>query len=87
MGHVAAFAKISSCLREAVEAQTVEESRPLIIEAIRRIEGLSKTVAGEAVKYGRKGGAKTAQRGAEYFRQIAAMRRTKAGGRPKKQPK
>lgn len=33
---------------------------------------------------GRRGGAKTAERGSEYFRQIAAKRKTKSGGRPKR---
>jgi hypothetical protein len=36
-------------------------------------------------KIGKKGGTKTAERGPDYFRQIAAMRKTRAGGRPKKQ--
>jgi hypothetical protein len=31
------------------------------------------------------GGKKTAERGPDYFRKIAAMRKTHAGGRPKKQ--
>ena len=38
----------------------------------------------EAVALGAIGGKKTAERGPEYFKQIAAMRKTKAGGRPKK---
>ena len=33
---------------------------------------------------GRRGGMQTAKRGAEYFRQIAAMRKTNGGGRPRK---
>jgi hypothetical protein len=33
---------------------------------------------------GKKGGLKTAQRGPEYFAKIAAMRKTRAGGRPRK---
>jgi len=37
-----------------------------------------------AATLGKLGGAKTAKRGAEYFRQIAAMRKTRAGGRPRK---
>ena len=37
-----------------------------------------------AAALGAKGGAKTAQRGPEYFAKIAAMRKTKAGGRPRK---
>lgn len=31
------------------------------------------------------GGQKTAERGPEYYRQIAAMRKSRAGGRPKKE--
>jgi len=36
-----------------------------------------------AVSLGQRGGKKTAERGPEYFKKIAAMRKTKAGGRPK----
>jgi hypothetical protein len=36
-----------------------------------------------AVALGRKGGLKTKLRGSEYFRKIAAKRKTFAGGRPK----
>jgi hypothetical protein len=38
-----------------------------------------------AVMMGRKGGASIAKRGPEYFRQLAAKRKTRAGGRPRKQ--
>jgi hypothetical protein len=38
-----------------------------------------------AVALGQRGGKVTAKRGSEYFRKIAAMRKSKAGGRPKKQ--
>jgi hypothetical protein len=38
-----------------------------------------------AVTLGQRGGLKTAERGSEYFREIAAKRKTKAGGR-RKQP-
>lgn len=37
-----------------------------------------------AAVLGAKGGKATAKRGPEYFRKIAAMRKTRAGGRPKK---
>lgn len=37
-----------------------------------------------AAELGSKGGLRTAERGPEYFKRIAAMRRTRAGGRPKK---
>ena len=36
-----------------------------------------------AAVLGKMGGRATAKRGPEYFRQIAAMRKTKAGGRPR----
>lgn len=36
-----------------------------------------------AMSLGKLGGMKTAERGPEYFKRIAAMRKTKAGGRPK----
>ncbi len=35
-----------------------------------------------AVELGRRGGRVTAKRGPDYFRKIAAMRKTRAGGRP-----
>jgi hypothetical protein len=37
-----------------------------------------------AVSLGRRGGRKTAERGPEYYRKISALRKTKAGGRPRK---
>jgi hypothetical protein len=39
-----------------------------------------------ATTLGRKGGSQTAKRGSEYFRQIAAQRKTRGGGRPRKNP-
>ena len=38
-----------------------------------------------AAAMGQKGGSKTAERGPEYFAQIAAMRKNRKGGRPRKQ--
>lgn len=37
-----------------------------------------------AVERGRSGGKKTAERGSDYFRRIAAARKVKRGGRPRK---
>lgn len=37
-----------------------------------------------AAVLGKMGGKATAKRGPEYFRKIAGMRKTKAGGRPRK---
>ncbi|MFZ0301355.1 MAG: hypothetical protein WAL75_01665 [Terracidiphilus sp.] len=39
-----------------------------------------------AALLGAKGGSQTAKRGSEYFRQLAAKRKTRAGGRPRKNP-
>jgi hypothetical protein len=38
-----------------------------------------------AALLGAKGGSVTAKRGPEYFRQLAAKRKTRAGGRPRKE--
>jgi hypothetical protein len=38
-----------------------------------------------AAELGARGGKKTAKRGPEYFAKISGMRKTRAGGRPKKQ--
>jgi hypothetical protein len=46
---------------------------------------LSSPTSVPAATLGKLGGEKTAQRGPEYFRQIAAMRKTRAGGRPKRE--
>jgi len=43
------------------------------------------TVKAGAAAMGQKGGTKTAERGPEYFAQIAAMRKNRKGGRPRKQ--
>jgi hypothetical protein len=37
-----------------------------------------------AVALGQRGGMKTAERGSDYFRKIAAKRKTHGGGRPRK---
>jgi hypothetical protein len=37
-----------------------------------------------AASLGAKGGNSTAKRGSEYFKRIAGMRKTRAGGRPKR---
>jgi hypothetical protein len=40
-----------------------------------------------AVELGKRGGEKTAERGPEYYAEIQALRKTKAGGRPKNPPR
>jgi hypothetical protein len=39
-----------------------------------------------AAALGRKGGSVTAQKGSDHFRKLAAMRKSHAGGRPRKNP-
>jgi hypothetical protein len=68
---------------------TIPDPHPSIIrsrELLNAAWRLAKDLAtvNPAVALGAKGGTKTAERGPEYFKQIAAMRKTKAGGRPKK---
>src|ERR1017187_3496318 len=46
---------------------------------------IGQTKLAPAALMGRKGGASIAKRGSEYFRQLAAKRKTRAGGRPRKQ--
>jgi hypothetical protein len=86
MPHQAAFDRLARTLRHALESPTIEQCNSLVFEAIQQTERLAKAVATAAVKRGRKGGSKTAERGPDYFRQIAAMRKTRAGGRPRKSP-
>jgi hypothetical protein len=86
MDQAAAFEKLSKCLHQAQEAPSLEQSRALIAEAIQRVERLSNAVLTAAEKRGRKGGTKTAERGPDYYREIAAKRKTFAGGRPRKHP-
>ena len=45
---------------------------------------LKQTGETAAAIMGHKGGSVTAKRGSEYFRQLAAKRKTQAGGRPRK---
>src|ERR1700680_4233005 len=45
----------------------------------------SKVEGSHAAALGRKGGARIAERGPDYFRELAAKRRTRGGGRPRKE--
>ncbi len=47
---------------------------------------LSNPASVPAAALGKLGGEKTAKRGPEYFRKIAALRKTHGGGRPRKKP-
>jgi hypothetical protein len=83
--HQAEVAAICDSLRQAIAAPSIEASRQILTDTLRRAERLAQSLADAPTKMGRKGGQTTAKRGPEYFRQIAAMRKVKAGGRPRKQ--
>lgn len=60
-------------------------SRELLKTAIALTDDLLKQEKMPAATLlGHKGGSQTAKRGSEYFRQIAAQRKTRGGGRPRK---
>lgn len=61
-----------------------ERALELLESAVALTDNLIETPT-VAASLGRKGGKATAKRGPEYFAKIASMRKTKAGGRPKKQ--
>ena len=46
---------------------------------------IGQTRMNAAAVLGKKGGASIAKRGPDYFRQLAAKRKTRGGGRPRKQ--
>lgn len=72
-------------LHSATETKSIEECRVIVDKAIKRLERHGERLEQIASKLGTIGGAKTAARGPDYFRKIAAMRKTRSGGRPRKQ--
>jgi hypothetical protein len=54
-------------------------------DLMKRAASAANPLKSGAVLLGSKGGSKTAERGPEYFAQIAAMRKNRRGGRPRKQ--
>ena len=58
-----------------------ERARELLGTAVKLADHL--LTERPAAVLGAKGGKKTAERGPEYFSKIAAMRKTRSGGRPK----
>jgi hypothetical protein len=58
-----------------------ERARELLGTAVKLADHL--LTEKPAALLGAKGGKKTAERGPDYFKRIAGMRKTRAGGRPK----
>jgi hypothetical protein len=69
-------------LSAAEPNQHSTRAHELLSAASRLADSLIETTPAAVI--GAKGGKSTAKRGSEYFRQIAAKRKTRAGGRPKK---
>ena len=60
--------------------------RELLRAALALVDDLiGQTRMNAAAVLGKKGGASIAKRGPDYFRQLAAKRKTRGGGRPRKQ--
>jgi hypothetical protein len=63
-----------------------ERCRELLTAALALMDDISQGATNPAVMLGAKGGSATVQKhGSDHFRQLAAKRKTKAGGRPRKQ--
>ena len=61
-----------------------ERAHELVSAAVKLADGLLELTT-PAAALGAQGGRKTAERGPEYFRKIASMRKTYGGGRPRKE--
>jgi hypothetical protein len=69
----------------AVPAAQRERGGELFIAALALVDDLlTQGRSTAAAELGAKGGSQTAKRGSDYFRQLAAKRKTRAGGRPRK---
>lgn len=79
------------------QSYRIISSDPVIpggIERCRELLGTARLLARDLVNnpasvpaaaLGKLGGQRTAERGPDYFRKIAAMRKTRSGGRPRKE--
>jgi hypothetical protein len=71
-----------------LETTKLPEGRtPRALELLRSALALTDylAISKPAATLGKRGGTRTAKRGPEYFRKIAAMRKTRSGGRPRKE--
>lgn len=69
---------------DGVPAHVAARGSELLTAAVSLADDLLQTKPAAAL--GKRGGSQTAKRGPEYFSKIAGMRKTNAGGRPRKAP-
>ena len=81
------LAVIRDSFSRAVESVDAHEWPKFVRTTIRRIEMVMDRLDTAPAPIGLKDGTKTPERRTGYFRQIAFMRKIRAGGRPNKQSK
>jgi hypothetical protein len=72
-------------INQAIATDSSEDRQKVLETAVRYVDRLIVRIEQAPSVLGTKGGQKTAERGPDYYRKIAAMRKTHAGGRPKKE--
>jgi hypothetical protein len=72
-------------INHAGTTEVAEQRQKALQTATRYIDRVIVRIEAAPSLLGQMGGKKTAERGPDYFRKIAAMRKTHAGGRPRKQ--
>jgi hypothetical protein len=77
---------VACCCQESVK-NSLQNYRRILYSKNMREEKKNSEVSQIASELGKLGGQKTAERGSEYYAEIQAMRKVKAGGRPKNPPK
>jgi hypothetical protein len=83
-GPIRELSKVRARLRHGLKSTTLEDCKACIQYSIEPLDRLAKLIASPAVLMGKLGGRKTAEKGPEYFAKIAAMRKNRKGGRPRK---
>jgi hypothetical protein len=76
---------IRRLVNQASATEAPAERHKALQTATRYIDRVIVRIESAPSLLGQMGGKETAKRGSEYFREIAAMRKTHAGGRPRKQ--
>jgi hypothetical protein len=71
-------------INQAIATDSPQERQKALETAVRYVDRLIVRTEQAPSVLGAMGGQKTAERGPDYYRQIAAMRKTRAGGRPRK---